>query len=627
MPDQETLDTQFEISELRREVDELKKKLNQFDEAGADRYREFGEMPFGRSFTIGPYGTVMRRWPGQYSFESVLAEYGPTVPVGNEDMDADNSGDIDILDLSAAAGNYPPDGSGLMWVDRDASMAPVPKPAGPPSTQAWVYGLAANVPNGNMTSAAQMSIGATSEADPARITMHSSHHTTDGDQSQIFLDGGILLPYSELTQITADQNDYEVGADTQSVVVISSDAARNITGIVAPRAWAEATTGGDYQGLLYVINRGSFDITLVNASGSSALANRFVFDDDIVLKPSQGVLLMKASDANGWYAIAVATSAGGGGGVATDVIWDAKGDLAVGTGADTASKLAYPATNGRHIYSYTSAATGLTWDNFFGTSTSSNGSGSAPVLDGAHRMIYTESLSGARTIPVRAASTLGDGDMVSLKNFSADTQTLTVNVNGGGTIDGQTTLNLGYKEGVILAAGNNKWFVMSREQPTYWIHLTADYTLTSSTSAQKIFNTTTNGQVALPPGVYEFECFLYLTTMSATSGNARFTLGGTATIDRVGFHVTGIDNSSPLNAGTRTGSASVTTASVASMVTAGTGTGMTSLIEGIFRVSAGGTLIPQISLVTAAAAVVKAGSWFKCRRIGESAQTYNGAWT
>lgn len=627
MPDQETIDTQFEISELRREVDELKKKLNQFDEAGADRYREFGEMPFGRSFTIGPYGTVMRRWPGQYPTESILAEYGPTVPVGNEDMDADNSGGIDILDLSAAAGNYPPDGSGIMWVDRDASMAPVPKPAGPPSTQAWVYGLAANVPNGNMTSAAQMSIGATSEADPARITMHSSHHTTDGDQSQIFLDGGILLPYSELTQITADQNDYEVGADTQSVVVISSDAARNITGIVAPRAWAEATTGGDYQGLLYVINRGSFDITLVNASGSSALANRFVFDDDIVLKPSQGVLLMKASDANGWYAIAVATSAGGGGGVATDVIWDAKGDLAVGTGADTASKLSYPAKNGEYLISYVSGTTGLIWRPLLGEATTANGSGSTGTIDSKYRLVSVQNLSGARTIDLGSAAELGAGDAIALKNLATETQTLTIDPNSSQTIDGQTTITLGYKEGVFLGSDGSNWMVLSREQPTYWIHLTADYTLTSTTAAQKIFNTTTNGQVALPPGVYEFECFLYLTTMSATSGNARFTLGGTATTDRVGFHVTGRDNSSPLNAGTITGSASVTTASVASMVSAGTGTGMTALIEGVFRVSAGGTLIPQISLVTAASAVVKAGSWFKCRKIGESAQTYNGAWT
>lgn len=441
-----------------------------------------------------------------------------------------------------------------------------------------------------------------------------------------------VMPRSGLTG-------YADSATPRAAMYMASDGVLNET---SARVHTKADNSGAEAGLYAASTDGmtnlSIALTLL-ALDSDSTAGRLTLYDAFMNFATVAATFANPSEGDIWYdttankfygrnnSATLELGGSSGGGVATDVIWDAKGDLAVGTGADTASKLAYPATNGRHIYSYTSAATGLTWDNFFGTSTSSNGSGSAPVLDGAHRMIYTESLSGARTIPVRAASTLGDGDMVSLKNFSADTQTLTVNVNGGGTIDGQTTLNLGYKEGVILAAGNNKWFVMSREQPTYWIHLTADYTLTSTTAAQKIFNTTTNGQVALPPGVYEFECFLYLTTMSGTSGNAMFTLGGTATKDRIGFHVTGIDNSNPLNAGTRTGSASVTTASVASMVSAGTGTGMTSLIEGIFRVSAGGTLIPQISLVTAAAAVVKAGSWFKCRKIGESAQTYNGAWT
>src|SRR5574343_1116983 len=55
-----------------------------------------------------------------------------------------------------------------------------------------------------------------------------------------------------------------------------------------------------------------------------------------------------------------------------------------------------------------------------------------------------------------------------------------------------------------------------------WLMLTADYTLTSTTSAQKLFNNTTNGRLTLPTGVYEFECFIYLTTMSATSGNGQF---------------------------------------------------------------------------------------------------------
>lgn len=47
-----------------------------------------------------------------------------------------------------------------------------------------------------------------------------------------------------------------------------------------------------------------------------------------------------------------------GGSVATDAIWDAKGDLAVGTGANTASKLA-AAANGAFLQTLSSEATGL----------------------------------------------------------------------------------------------------------------------------------------------------------------------------------------------------------------------------------------------------------------------------
>lgn len=162
-----------------------------------------------------------------------------------------------------------------------------------------------------------------------------------------------------------------------------------------------------------------------------------------------------------------------------------------------------------------------------------------------------------------------------------------------------------------------------------WVMLTADYTLTSTTSAQKAFNTSTNGTLTLPSGVYHFEAFLYLTTMSGTSGNFAFNpIGsGTATVDRVGYAAHGIDNTTPLNAGTQTGSASVTAASAASVVTAGTGTGAVASIRGMFRVSAGGTIIPSVSLVTAAAAVMKAGSYFKIEKIGESSETSLGAWS
>jgi hypothetical protein len=51
---------------------------------------------------------------------------------------------------------------------------------------------------------------------------------------------------------------------------------------------------------------------------------------------------------------------GSGGNVATDTIFDAKGDLAVGTGADAAARLAV-GTNGKSIVADSSQSTGLTY--------------------------------------------------------------------------------------------------------------------------------------------------------------------------------------------------------------------------------------------------------------------------
>jgi hypothetical protein len=162
-----------------------------------------------------------------------------------------------------------------------------------------------------------------------------------------------------------------------------------------------------------------------------------------------------------------------------------------------------------------------------------------------------------------------------------------------------------------------------------WVMQTADRTLTSSTAEQKVFGATANGALTLPAGIYEFDAFLYLTTMSATSGNLAFDPvgAGTAVTDRWGQYVSGIDNSNPLNAGTQTGSASVTQQTPASAVSAGTGTGMIGRYSGMFRISTGGTIIPSVTLVTANAAVVKAGSWLRIKKIGESGEGFVGAWT
>jgi hypothetical protein len=53
----------------------------------------------------------------------------------------------------------------------------------------------------------------------------------------------------------------------------------------------------------------------------------------------------------------------GGTGVSSDTIWDAKGDLVVGTGANTAIRLAVSSTNGHVLSSDSSTTTGLKWIN------------------------------------------------------------------------------------------------------------------------------------------------------------------------------------------------------------------------------------------------------------------------
>jgi hypothetical protein len=162
-----------------------------------------------------------------------------------------------------------------------------------------------------------------------------------------------------------------------------------------------------------------------------------------------------------------------------------------------------------------------------------------------------------------------------------------------------------------------------------WIRLASDYTLTSTTSAQKLFNASTNGALTLPTGVYFFESLLYLTTMSATSGNAAFHLlgAGTATLARILYQGVGKDSTTPLATNTHSGAVSVTQNSAASILVVTTGTGMEVSLRGTFDVTASGTLIPSIALVTAAAAVVKAGSYFKCWRAGDTAKNTLGAWT
>lgn len=159
--------------------------------------------------------------------------------------------------------------------------------------------------------------------------------------------------------------------------------------------------------------------------------------------------------------------------------------------------------------------------------------------------------------------------------------------------------------------------------------LSADYTLTSQTAAQKLFNTSANGAVTLAAGLYIFECMFELTGMSSTSGNGVFQFGGTATLANprlVGAF--GLDSTTQVTGAALGGSfVQGGVAATTNIITAATGTAMGVFIRGILAITASGTVIPQIALTTAAAAVAKAGSYIEFERIGAATDTTRGSWS
>jgi hypothetical protein len=163
----------------------------------------------------------------------------------------------------------------------------------------------------------------------------------------------------------------------------------------------------------------------------------------------------------------------------------------------------------------------------------------------------------------------------------------------------------------------------------YWVALSATYTLTSTTAAQKLFDASTNGALTLPVGVYRYESLLYINTMSATSGNGAFGIlgAGTATISSALSQAVGLDG---VIAAGSTASQSYWTGNTsnAALLAVTVGAAMGVSIRGIFRVSVAGTIIPSISLTTAAAAVVQTNSYFSVKRLDPvSTDAFYGPWS
>jgi hypothetical protein len=140
--------------------------------------------------------------------------------------------------------------------------------------------------------------------------------------------------------------------------------------------------------------------------------------------------------------------------------------------------------------------------------------------------------------------------------------------------------------------------------------LNTAYTLTSQIAAQKLFNATTNGTVTLPIGTYQFECFYSLQSMSATSGSFGFALGGAATFTQQWWSIAQKGTATFATATATQATYNISAANT-TIATASTNTVGYAWIRGLINVTVAGTVIPQVSLGVAAAAVVGVGSYFK----------------
>jgi hypothetical protein len=111
--------------------------------------------------------------------------------------------------------------------------------------------------------------------------------------------------------------------------------------------------------------------------------------------------------------------------------------------------------------------------------------------------------------------------------------------------------------------------------------------------------------------------------MSSSSGSFGFALGGSATITQ--SWRSSAAKPSVLATATAVEQTFSTTANT-TLVTANTNTVGMAYINGVIRVTSAGTVIPQVSLSVANAAIVGTNSYFKAYRAGDSSVVSLGDW-
>lgn len=162
----------------------------------------------------------------------------------------------------------------------------------------------------------------------------------------------------------------------------------------------------------------------------------------------------------------------------------------------------------------------------------------------------------------------------------------------------------------------------------FLIVLTGTNTLASQTGAQPIFDGgggPAGGAITLPVGTYEFECQFALTNLSGTSGGFGFSLVGTATRTEAWTSLATKGNNTLSN--TSNAAISFNTTANTNITGNTTNTAGIAICKGIIRVTVAGTIVPQVSMSVASAAVVQTNSFFKCKPVGASGFVSLGPWS
>ena len=159
-----------------------------------------------------------------------------------------------------------------------------------------------------------------------------------------------------------------------------------------------------------------------------------------------------------------------------------------------------------------------------------------------------------------------------------------------------------------------------------FVVLSGIHTLASQTGVQPLFDGDagpTGGILYVENGTYFFECAFHLESMDSGNNSFGFALGGDATKTQ-GWHSLAY-KSNTLQTPSSPG-ITWNTGPNTNLVSNSRGDNCTAYIKGTIRVTIAGTIIPQVSLTAAAAAIVQPNSYFKISPVGSATTTYVGHW-